>query len=425
MRIGLFTDSYHPTSNGVVVVVDVTRRELEKLGHEVFVIAPDGGVLEKNKLPDDDHIIRLPAIQYDIQLSVFFPPALLKKIRALKLDIIHFMTPAQIGLMAVLAARKTGAVLVGQHTTDTYEFSKDYPTMALSYIFGGLLGPLFIKLSSEQRRTFFKLYLSPVDRDETDEKWTQRLVAGLMVLLYANCDGVVAVSYKSADQLAGFAARFDEELNLCVIPTGVDILPPAKKSEIEAFCKKWRITSTDEVIVNFGRMAEEKNLTLLIDMLPELLKKRPRAKLLLAGDYIYREKLEKIASASPAAERIIFSGRYRREEIPTICRAAKVFAFPSLTDTQALVLNEAAGQGLPIVMCDHGVNDVFRDSENGLLAANDAADFADKVARILSDDSLRTQFSKRSRELAAEFSEEHQTEKLVEFYRELLRQPMK
>lgn len=426
MRIGLFTDSYHPARNGVVLVVDVTRRELERLGHEVFVFAPDGGVVsDKKKLFDDPQIIRLPAFQSDMQMSVFFPPSLLKKIRALKLDIIHFMTPAQVGLMAALAARKTGAVLVGQHTTDTYEFTKDYPAMAAGYVLGGLLGPLFVKFSGEQKKTFVKLYLSPVDREETHEKWTQRLVAGLMSLFYANCDGVVAVSQKSADQLAEFAWRFGEDLNLRVIPTGADILPPPKKADVAAFRKKWRISPDDEIVVNFGRMAEEKNLTLLIEMLPFLLKKRPKAKLLLAGDYVYREKLEKIAAKSPVAERIIFSGRYQRQEIPTICAVSKLYAFPSLKDTQALVLNEAAGQGLPIVMCDVGVNEVFQEGENGLSAAAEPTDFAMKVAQILSDEPLLAKFSDRSRQLAAKFSEEAQTEKLVEFYRELLRRPLR
>jgi glycosyltransferase involved in cell wall biosynthesis len=160
-------------------------------------------------------------------------------------------------------------------------------------------------------------------------------------------------------------------------------------------------------------------------MLPDLLKKRPNVKLLLAGDYVYREKLEKIAAASPVADRIIFSGRYQREELSTICAVSRLFAFPSLTDTQALVLNEAAGQGLPIVMCDQNVNEIFQANENGLLARNDPHDFADKIAQILGDDALCKKFSARSRKLAPQFSELSQTEKLVEFYRELLRQPIK
>lgn len=419
MKIGLFTDTYHPAANGVVCAIDQTRRELEALGHEVFVLAPDGGVV-RGKLPDDPHVIRLPAFQYDMQLSMFFPPTLLKKIRELELDVIHFFTPAQVGLMAALAARKTGAVLVGKHSTDTYEFSKDYPAMIIGAVLGGLLGPLFIKLSDEQKKTFVKLYLSPHGR-EKNEKWAQRLIAGQMTLLYANCDGVVAVSPKSADQLARFAERSDEKLNLYVIPDGVDILPSADPRDIEKFRKQWNIDEDDEIVVSFGRMAEEKNLTLLIDMLPKLLKKRSNVKLLLAGDYVYREKLEKIAAASPAADRIIFTGLYKRDELSTICAVAKVFAFPSLKDTQALVLNEAAGQGLPIVMCDHDLNEVFQDARNGFIARNDPVDFAAKVETILADDKLAARMGRNSRKFAAATTERAQTEKLVELYRELLR----
>jgi len=155
------------------------------------------------------------------------------------------------------------------------------------------------------------------------------------------------------------------------------------------------------------------------------LTQRPNAKLLLAGDYIYREKLARIAAASPAADRIIFTGHYKRQKIPTICAAARVYAFPSLTDTQALVLNEAAGQGLPIVMCDRGVNEVFKEGENGLLAANQPRDFARKVAQLLANDDQRARFSARSRQLAAALTERHQTVKLVAFYRELLSQPIR
>jgi glycosyltransferase involved in cell wall biosynthesis len=76
-------------------------------------------------------------------------------------------------------------------------------------------------------------------------------------------------------------------------------------------------------------------------------------------------------------------------------------------------------------MCDIGVNEVFQDGENGFRATTKPRDFADKITQILSDDTLHAKFSARSRQLAAEFSEEHQTKKLVEFYRQLLRQPVK
>ena len=102
---------------------------MEQLGHEVFIFAPDGGVV-RGRLPEDSHIIRLPAFQYDLQMSVFSPVSLLRRIKALKLDVIQFFTPAQVGLLAAWAAHHTGAVLVAKHATDTYEYCKRYAAMS-------------------------------------------------------------------------------------------------------------------------------------------------------------------------------------------------------------------------------------------------------------------------------------------------------
>ena len=38
MRIGLFTDTYTPDINGVVSSIVTLQRELEKNGHDVYVI---------------------------------------------------------------------------------------------------------------------------------------------------------------------------------------------------------------------------------------------------------------------------------------------------------------------------------------------------------------------------------------------------
>ena len=43
MRIAFVTDSYHPTIDGVVTIVDSIRDSLVALGHEVVIVAPDPG----------------------------------------------------------------------------------------------------------------------------------------------------------------------------------------------------------------------------------------------------------------------------------------------------------------------------------------------------------------------------------------------
>ena len=40
MRIGMFTDSYHPAVDGVVTTINQYKAHLEKRGHKVYVFAP-------------------------------------------------------------------------------------------------------------------------------------------------------------------------------------------------------------------------------------------------------------------------------------------------------------------------------------------------------------------------------------------------
>src|ERR1700752_2609629 len=121
MRIGFFTDSYPPVTDGISYSTQTFRQHLEEMGHEVFVMAPAQGFRYRER---DPHIIRVPAFRglfYDSYLtSVFFPPVILAKIKRLNLDIIHYHTPGQVGLMGVFFALQNRKPLVSTYHTDLY-----------------------------------------------------------------------------------------------------------------------------------------------------------------------------------------------------------------------------------------------------------------------------------------------------------------
>lgn len=429
MKIGLFTDTYRPATNGVVYVVDITRRELEALGHEVYIFAPSANLLGRAAEidRDDSHVIHFPAIKgvgfSESQLSVFFPPRILKKIRELKLDVLYFFTTGQIGAMAAYAARKTHAVLIGQHSTDVYEYAKNYPFLtALALPMASIILPVTLDLTSDQKKLLAKMYVPQVPhrvRPETSR--SSDAIGATLSILYGACDATVALSRKSAAQLAMLADKNHEKLNLKIIPTGVDALPVATENEVQEFRENLGLEPSDEVVMYVGRLGEEKNLALLIPMMEKLLERRPNAKLVFVGDFDFRDQLEKMAKKSRADGRIIFAGRLPREKLSVAYQAANVFAFPSLTDTQGLVIQEAAHAGLPLVLCDSDLSECLVDGENGFLAENEPSNFADKVATILADEKLRARFGARSRELAAKLTERVQTEKIVELFREIFK----
>lgn len=418
MRIGLFTDTYRPSTNGIVTVIEITRKHLEAMGHEVFVFCP-ADKFKKTPI-DDDKIIRFTAVKGmffdDYRTSLFFPPATLRQIKKLKLDVIHYFTPGQIGLMAVYAGRKTNTVTVAQHSTDVYQYIEHYPMAVPGVILLSSILPLTVKFDKEARKRFVTMYLPKLRKGEK-VSFGRRMIEGAVTILYGGSDAAVMLSKKSMNQIQSW--KGSEKLNLVTIPTGVDPIPLAGDGEIQSFRQRWGIADTDEVFCYIGRLGSEKNLELLIPAAERVIAERPNAKLLFVGDFEFGDELKRMAKNSQVPDRIVFTGMLPRETLGAAYGASDIFVFPSLTDTQGLVLHEAVGAGLPVVMIDPDLSFVVEDGKNGYITENNPEDFADKILAILGDAKLKSEFSKHSRKLAAEYSELGQTKKLVELYTSL------
>lgn len=419
MRIGLFTDTYRPSVNGIVYVIEITRKQLEAMGHEVFIFCPGDGV-RLHTVEPDDHIIRFRSIKNaffdDYNLSLIFPAAELRRIKKLKLDVVQFFTPSFVGLMGVYVAQKTDAVLIAQHSTDLAHYIKHYPAVVPALIVGaGVVLPNTFRFQGHDIRELIKIYKPR--RVVAD--WGQEVIESLLAMIYSRCDVVIALSEKSRKQLESW--RKEYWYDVTVLPTGVDALPEPTASQIAEFKKRYAIGSDDEVVLYAGRLSAEKNLEILIPTIKKVLEVRPRARLLYVGDFEYRAVLEQLAEDSGVGDRITFTGSLPRDYLGVVYGSADLFVFPSLTDTQGLVVHEAAHAGLPVVIIDQYVTEVVRDGENGIVAENSIKSFADAIVKILSNDKLREQFGKESKRLASQYSEHTQTKKLEQLYIEAIK----
>lgn len=419
MRVGLFTDTYYPAMNGIVNVVDITRGELEAAGHDVYIFCP--GVRGDPITKYDDHVIRFPSIPSglfeDNRISMFFPPSLMRKIRKLDLDVIHFFTPLQVGMMGVYAAQRTGAVLVGQHCTDFHQYVEHYPQVLPGLLALGTTLPFTVQFDGVDLRTMLAMYrphFGPV-------KWNREVIENAMSLIYSRCDAVIALSRKSKKQLESWRGEYDYDVIL--MPTGVDALPRPTREDKNAFYQTYRFTPDDEVFGYVGRLAEEKNLDLLIDAMKYIAPRRKNAKLLFVGDFGYRETLEQLAEESGYGDRIIFTGRMLRNELGVAYDTMNVFAFPSMTDTQGLAIHEAALAGCPLVLVDRDLSEVFEDGVNGFFANENGTSLGRKVVEVLRSKKKQTEFGKESKRLARQFSEKKQVAKQIALYEDLMDKP--
>lgn len=411
MRIGLFSDTYLPTTNGISYVLQIMQNRLEELGHEVYIFAPATNL--RGEEPDDDeHVIRFPALEgvfFDEQLtSVFFPPRAMKKIKSLKLDVIHFFTPSQIGLMGAAAAIRGDVPLVGQYSTDLYHYVERYPNVLPGTIALSLLAPFVLKMTP---RELIKM-MGVFKPKRTVTAWHKNMVAKMHVMLHDECDAVIALSRKMQAQLDSWGSTTHTTL----LPTGVDALPMASSKDVDDFRNKHGIKSSDKVILYVGRLSREKNLDLLLESFALMAKRRTDTKLMLVGDFDYRDTLEARAQELGVADLVVFPGRIKRENLGLAYGSAYAFAFPSTTDTQGLVVHEAAGAGLPLILCDEDVSEVFINGSTGLLAKPSAADFAKQLATLLDDNKLASKLGEAAKQRAGEFTEIGQMEKLEKLY---------
>lgn len=425
MRIGLFTDTYRPSVNGITYVVESLKEQLTSLGHEVYIFCP-GGSIRPSKQPEliaeDDHIMRFPSVRSgffdEFDISLFLPRRVVEEIGAMELDIIHVFTPSQIGLLGINAALTHDIPLVIQHCTDIYEFVEHYPAVlpgALALI--GIVLPMNIKLTRDDVHEIARLY-----RPRSGvTMWNRVIIEKTIAMLYSKADVVIALCQKSYTQLASWQSQ-RYRFPLVLMPNGVDALPRSTSAEQQAFRDQWNIRKSDEVFGFVGRLGEEKNLPVLIKAFDHVGKARPNAKLLFVGDFDYRETLEAMAAASRYPDRIVFTGRMPREQLDAAYANFDVFVFPSLKDTQGWVLHEAAHARLPIVLIDRQLSEVAYDGINALFANNNATDVARKVRELLGSPTKRAAFGAESKRLAARFTGKKQIKKLEVLYRQTISQ---
>ncbi len=159
----------------------------------------------------------------------------------------------------------------------------------------------------------------------------------------------------------------------------------------DIFCpvKDARTTTTKKyglkkgpTLIYAGRVSKDKNLDFLGEIYRVLQQTHPDLNLIIAGDGPY---LEQLKPAMQDCERVIFTGRLRREDLPPVYSAADLFVFPSTTDTFGMAVMEAQACGLPAVVSDSGgPQEIIEAGQTGLIArSTDLDDWCNKVSHYL------------------------------------------
>jgi len=164
------------------------------------------------------------------------------------------------------------------------------------------------------------------------------------------------------------------------------------------------------LVVALGRMIEVKGLHVLAEAANTILRSRPTAHLVIAGDGPERKRIQAIVDASPFQSRIHLPGALPRAQVARLHADADLFVNPGVVDSRGraeglgITTLEAMASGLPVVGSRvGGITETIFDGETGVLVPpGDAKALAAAVGQLIDDPATRRRMSLRAREIARE-----------------------
>jgi glycosyltransferase involved in cell wall biosynthesis len=204
-----------------------------------------------------------------------------------------------------------------------------------------------------------------------------------------------------------------------VLPTGINLETFLRADGTSLRAEKGWEDKT--VLISVGRLAPEKNWDTLLHAFAKLRIEHPSVHLVLIGEGTARQSLQALAIERGINDRVTFTGALPFEEIPRYLKAADIFAFASITETQGLATIEAMAAGLPIVAVDGpGTRDFVEHGRQGLLVENDPNALAKGLNELLTDPQRMKRLSQNALKKARIFGITRLGKKLVRVYEQAI-----
>ena len=383
MRILMVSDVYFPRINGVSTSIQTFKSELKKMGHQVVLIAPD---YKSNSGSEQDIIrIRSRKIPFDPEDRMMNYRSILKQVPELKqtgFDLVHIHTPFVAHYAGVKIARELEIPCI-----------ITYHTLFEEYLYH------YIPFVPKQ---MLRLFARRFSCDQCNQ-----------------VSGVVAPSSIIVNLLKNYGV----DNNITIIPTGID----SKKFETGQggrFRTRFEIPDNKKVLLNVSRIAFEKNIGVLIEMLKQVKSHIPGVLLVIAGEGPAKKSYIQQVSRMGLEDSVSFVGYLDRDsELVDCYNSADLFVFSSKTETQGLVLLEAMAAGTPVVsVAAMGTKDILNGCKGARISDGSVDDFCTKVVTLLKDRNALENAQYNARAYVRQWDSTALAKKMLEFYKQITRE---
>ena len=159
-----------------------------------------------------------------------------------------------------------------------------------------------------------------------------------------------------------------------------------------------------------------------INAFNEILKHYPEASLTIAGTGPEKDNLVQLVESLGLEDKVTFTGRVDRKEMPNLYRSADIMLNASKVDNMPNSILEALASSVPVVSTNVGGIPYMVDHDKNVLLVEreDYHAMAEQVCRLLADDELRKRLISDGLELVEKCSWPVVREQWLSMYKELV-----
>lgn len=332
LNVCLLNDSFPPQIDGVATaVLNYANIIQHELGNATVVTPAYPGAEDDYDFP----VVRYSSLATEKQIGYRAGyPFSASKLEAMKnsmFDIIHSHCPFASTVFARNLKEKSGAPLIMTYHT---KFNEDIKRV--------------------------------IDNPLLEKQITKFVVQNISV-----CDEVWTVSRGAGENLRSIGY----EGNYIIMPNGVDFpRGRASQEDADALRAEYGIPLDMPLFLFVGRLFWYKGFRVILDALKYITESGADYRMLIVGDGEDAPDIKAEAERLGIIDKIIFAGAINdRNELRVYYTSANLFVFPSVYDTNGIVVREAAACGLPSLLVKGScAAEDFTNYQNAILTENDA-----------------------------------------------------
>lgn len=375
--VGIFNDSFPPIMDGVALTAQKYAYWMHEKKQDVCVVTP--------RTPDYTDTESYPVYRYSS-----FP--------------IFGRKPYRLGLPEIDSTLKT--------TIDKIQFGLVHAHCPFSS------GITALRIARSQHVPLVASFHSKY-RDDFEQsvhcKLFSRLMVKKIIRFYEKADEVWIPQPSVEETLREYGFKGKVE----VVGNGNDfeLLKPNTSFKKQAK-NDLQIPENEIVFLFVGQLVWEKNIRMIVESLA-IIKDLPFRMFFVGSGYAAGE-LKQLVNEAGLSSKVEFPGLIsEREDLKKYYAAADLFLFPSMYDTWAIVIHEAAAMQTPSVLANKStISTTITDNVDGFLSENSASAFALRLRQLIADPELIRKTGLRASHTISR-SWENVTEEVLDRYHHL------